>query len=522
MKGKINLTLGTLVLALPIVFYSFSACTSALPSAIKTDAGIVSGAPNAIGDVVAFKGVPFAAPPVGNLRWKAPQPAQPWSGVKQCTAFGPSPMQNKPAPFMVWTSEFLIPEAPISEDCLYLNVWTNAKSDHDKKPVYVWIYGGGFMSGGTACPIYDGEAMAKKGVIVVSVNYRVGVFGFFAHPELSKESRDKVSGNYGLLDQIAGLKWVQKNIAAFGGDPDNVTIGGQSAGSMSVNDLVATPLAKGLFKRAIGESGSQVIKQGGITTGAMEAAERRGTATAEKAGVKSLTELRAMTAEDAMKKLAGGYGPIVDGYVLPEPVANIFAENKQNHVAIITGWNLDDVVFTQTKNKEDYKKQVASDYGADSTAFFKSYPATTNEEAKQSQRNLGRDQVFGASGYKWAQLQSKYDDSPAWVYNFNRKVPGTGAHANDGAFHTGEVPYVFDNLKFLDRPHQPSDYELAKLMSAYWVNFIKTGDPNGDGLPQWPKFNSQENKAMIFDEQLKVVPLPGKDGLDILLAKAEK
>src|SRR6478735_1674901 len=223
---------------------------------IKTGAGLVCGITNSAGDVRIFKGIPVSAPPVGALRWNAPQPVQPWTGVKRCDTFSASPMQSPPAPFSMWSAEFLIQKEPISEDCLYLNVWTGAIAPNKKLPVLVWIYGGGFNSGGSNVPIYDGEAMAKKGIVFVSINYRVGIFGFFAHPDLTKESPYHASGNYGIMDQVAALQWVQKNIAAFGGDPDNVTIAGKSAGSMSVNCLVASPLAKGLFQKAIGESGA--------------------------------------------------------------------------------------------------------------------------------------------------------------------------------------------------------------------------------------------------------------------------
>ena len=313
-----------------VCLYSFNVKTGGTISltVAHTDAGTVSGISNSSGDVTAFKGIPFAAPPVGDLRWKAPQPAKHWDGVKLCDAFGPSPMQAKPAPMMVYTSEFLIPEKPISEDCLYLNVWTNAIAKKDKKPVFVWIYGGGFGSGGSACSIYDGEALAKKGIIFVSINYRVGAFGFFAHPELSKESPDKASGNYGLLDQIAALKWVKQNISTFGGDPDNVTVAGQSAGSMSVNCLVASPLTKGLFKKAIAESGSFLTPSPYFNTSSLSSAEEKGKKAAEKAGVNSLAEMRNMSAEDVMNKFQGMYAPVVDGYVLPEPVADIFVQEQ--------------------------------------------------------------------------------------------------------------------------------------------------------------------------------------------------
>ncbi len=522
MKKQTKIAIGVLALAASFTFYSFIVNKATLPPAVHTEAGMVSGVKNNTGDVTAFKGIPFAAPPVGNLRWKAPQPAAHWDGIKKCDAFSASPMQDKPVPFMVYTSEFLIPEAPISEDCLYLNVWTNAKAPTDKKAVFVWIYGGGFGSGGTACPIYDGEAMAKKGIIFVSANYRVGVFGFLAHPELTKEANGKASGNYGLLDQVAALKWVKKNIAAFGGDPNNVTIAGQSAGSMSVNCLVASPLAKGLFNHAIAESGSFMIKNPVLASGTLKSAEEQGVKLAEKAGAKSLAEMRAMPADEVLNKFKGRYSPIVDGYVLPQSVPDIFAANKQNHVPVIIGWNEDEFGGAPI-SKEDFKKKAEKDYGSDAATFLKYFPAETDEQAQKSQIYLTRDQVFATSGYKWANLQSKLPNSAVYVYNFNRKVPATGDMVKYGAFHTAEVSYVMDNLKFLNnRPFEPADHALAKLMSGYWVNFIKTGNPNGNGLPEWPKHNTTQNLAKVFDAKSTTEKLPGKGGLDFLLSKAAK
>jgi para-nitrobenzyl esterase len=510
------------LLAAPVFLYSFIPKPTIAPAltGAKTEGGMVSGVPNSAGDITAFKGIPFAAPPVGELRWKGPQPVKHWGGVKKCEAFGPSPMQPKPTPFMVYTSEFLIPEQPISEDCLYLNLWTGAKSRSEKRAVFVYIYGGGFTSGGSACDIYNGEALAKKGIVFVSINYRVGVFGFFAHPELTKESNGMASGNYGLLDQIAALKWVKKNIAAFGGDPDKVTICGQSAGSMSVNALVASPQAKGLFNRAIAESGSLTVKNPAISAATLRAAETAGEKAAEKVGAKSLADLRAMSAEDVLKKLTGRYSPIVDGYVLPESIPDIFAGNKQNHVALITGWNGDESFVMSFKNNADYRKQIAKDYGADSALALKYFPGSTDEQAARSQIEISRNQIFALSGYNWANMQSQYSDSPVYVYNFNRKVPATGDYVKFGAFHTAEVPYVMNDLKFLkNRPLEKADYELADLMSDYWVNFIKTGNPNGKGLPEWPKYNTATNQAMVFDAKSKAEKLPGKGGLDFMLAE---
>ena len=520
MKKQSKIALGAVMLAASVISYSFIVNKANFLAVVPTEAGLVSGVKT--GDITAYKGIPFAAPPVGDLRWKAPQPAKHWDGVRKCVAFSASPMQAKPTPFMVYTSEFLIPESPIGEDCLYLNVWTGAKTKADKRPVFVWIYGGGFTSGGSACPIYDGEAMAKKGIVFVSANYRVGVFGFLAHPELTKEANGKGSGNYALLDQVAALKWVKRNIAAFGGDPDNVTIGGQSAGSMSVNCLVASPLTKGLFNRAIAESGSMVVKNPLLASGTLETAEAQGTKLAEKAGAKTLAEMRAMPAEEVLKKFQGQFAPIVDGYVLPESVPDIFTTNKQNHVALITGWN-DDEFGGQTRSKEDFKKWAEAQYGADAVTFLKYFPAETDEQAKESQTRLSRDQIFAMAGFKWAALQSKYASSPVYVYNFDRKVPAEGDMKKYGAFHTAEVPYMLDNLKFLNnRPFEPADRKLAKTMSGYLVNFIKSGNPNGAGLPEWPKYNTTSYKIKAFNAKTTTETLPDKDGLTFLLSKTEK
>ena len=483
---------------------------------VRIETGLISGVKNASGDVLSFKGIPFAAPPVGDLRWKAPQPAQAWADVKVCDKFGPSPMQSKPVPFMVYTSEFLIPAESISEDCLYLNVWSAPKTN-TKRPVLVWIYGGGFSSGGTAVPIYDGQALAKKGIVFVSVNYRVGVFGFLAHPGLTKESANNASGNYGLLDQVAALKWVKDNIAAFGGDPGNVTIDGQSAGSMSVNCLVASPLAKGLFNKAIAESGSVMISNPLINTDGLSNAEQQGIKLADAVHAASLQELRKMPADELMK-FPGRFAPIVDGYVLPEQVAQIFADGKENKVPLMTGWNADESFIAKIEKKDAFKQQVKERYGANADEFLKYYTANTDEEAARSQVKLSRDMTFALSGYKWARLQSERSN-PVYLYNFARKLPATADYVKYGAFHTGEVAYVMDNLKFLNRPWEPVDQKLAELMSDYWVNFIKSGDPNGNGLPLWPKFNQQDQRAMVFDKTSGSRPLPDRGELEFMLIR---
>ena len=519
---KRSLTAACLVLAIAsILLYSFKSGMGIrkIDDTIRIETGLVSGVKSDSSDVVSYKGIPFAAPPVGYLRWKAPQPAQPWAGVKKCTAFGPSPMQTKPVPFGVYTPEFLIPETPISEDCLYLNVWTDAKKAA-KKAVFVWIYGGGFGSGGAGVPIYDGEAMAKKGIIFVSINYRVGVFGFMAHPDLTKESPNNASGNYGLLDQLAALKWVKNNIAAFGGDPDNVTVAGQSAGSMSISCLVASPLGKGLFKKAIAESGSLLIAKAAFQVNALKDAEQQGVKLAQSVNASSLADLRKVPAADLMK-FPGRYGPVTDGYVLPEPVPQIFAEGKQNDVALITGWNADEA-FAAIKPKEAFIQQAKDQYGADADTFLKYFPAATDAESTASQNKLSRDMIFAMSDYKWAKLQSEQGKSPVYLYNFNHKLPASPDFVKYGAFHTGEVAYVTYNLKFLHRPWLPGDFKLAAIMSAYWVNFIKYGNPNGKALPVWPQFNTKTNQVEVLDIATGAQTLPAKDELEFMISKNDQ
>lgn len=482
---------------------------------IKIDGGSISGGQSTDGKISFYKGIPFAAPPINDLRWKAPHPVKAWDSVLECKTFGASPMQGKPVPFSMWSQEFLIPEKPINEDCLYLNVWTGAKSGKEKRPVLVWIYGGGFGSGGSGVPIYDGEAMAKKGIIFVSINYRVGIFGFFAHPELTKESGHNASGNYGLLDQIAALHWVKNNIAGFGGDPNNITIAGQSAGSMSVNCLVASPLAKGLFKKAIAESGAS------FTSGnaSLQNAEEDGINVLKKLNLSSIADLRKMSAEDLMQKAQAMRGPIIDGYVLPESIATIFKEKKQNDVALLTGWNEDEgIIFGPIKTATDYRKQIAEQYQADSTTFLKYYPANTEAEAASSQLKASRDIIFGVHNYTWANVQSK-QGKPVYVYRFKRKVPATGDYKKYGAFHTGEVPYAYNNLKFVDRPWEAADHRLANVMSSYWVNFTRSGNPNGKGLPKWPAYKTNSKQVMLLDVKQQAGRIPDANALDFMFGK---
>ena len=493
-----------------IAVFAFN-CTHAQQNAvISTKTGKIRGAQSKDGKIVSFKGIPFAAPPVGALRWKAPQPAEKWKGIKDCSKFSASPMQPKPVPFSMWSSEFLIPEEPISEDCLYLNVWTASKKAGNKKPVLVWIYGGGFSSGGSACPIYDGEALARKDIVVVSLNYRVGIFGFFAHPDLSSDGEK--SGNFGLLDQIAALKWVKENISAFGGDPAQVTIAGQSAGSMSVNALVASPLAAGLFDKAIGHSGANFTS----SNPTKEMAESEVRLTLKTLGSARLEDLRKMDATILLNKGNAMRRPYIDGHVLPEQVADLYATGKQNKVALLHGWNEDEgLVFGPIKNATDFVNDLRNNYGRNADFLIGQYRAANDFEAAQAQLDLSRDQLFGLQGYLWLEAQQS-QKLPVYAYRFKRIVPATGAYKKFKAFHTGEVPYAFNNLRFVNRPWEKADHQLAETMSGYWVNFVKTGNPNGKELPPWPAYQSNEKEIIILDENISHKPMPDAERLDLL------
>lgn len=452
-----------------------------------------------------FKGIPFAAPPVGSLRWKAPQAPAKWNGTLECSKFSASPVQPTPAPFLCWSAEFIAPPKPLSEDCLYLNVWSAADPAKEKRPVFVWVYGGGFSSGSAACAIYDGQEMAKRGIIFVSINYRVGPFGFMAHPELSKE-QNNASGNYGIMDQIAALQWVKKNIAAFGGDPDQVTIGGQSAGSMSINALVGSPLAKGLFQRAIAESGALLTNHLPST---LEEAEKTGFALQQKAGVKTLEELRKLPADSILKysqHLNGArMGLNLDGYVLPKDFWNHFKNDEHNDVPLLTGWvGGDGALFGPANtNAEKAKKDAALKYGNDAQNYLDAFPAATDDLAKESQvlENIISFAAFPSQ--QWA----LYNKHSSYLYKISNIPTDKEGFPNYGAFHTSEVPYALHTLHLWQRNWTSHDLRVEELLSTYWLNFIKTGDPNGNGQPVWKKYDN--NEGFILEvSNTTVAPLP--------------
>lgn len=457
---------------------------------VKTAAGLVSGILE--DSVYIFKGVPFAAPPVGELRWKEPKPHAPWTDTLACTKFGATPIQNEQKPFRMWTEEFLAPAEPYSEDCLYLNIWSGASHANDKLPVLVWIYGGGFNSGSGACAIYDGKALANEGIVYVTINYRLGAFGFMAHPELTAEADHKSSGNYGLMDQIAALKWIKKNIAAFGGDPEKVTIAGQSAGSMSVQCLVASPLAKGLFRGAIAQSGT------GHSARTLQEAEKIGTALSSKINSASIASLRELNA-DSLLSLSntfpfGSFFPNVDSYVIPTALDSIFEKKQHNDVTVMVGWVLGDgdLVMRQPKSANDFIKDASKSFGKKSTEFLKHFPASSDEEAIASQKKLGLIQFAAAGAYKWAKINS----SNTYLYEFTYVPTDKPGFPNYGAFHTSEVPYALHTLSLWNRPWKQTDYDVEQYMSTYWLNFVKTGNPNSEGLPEWKPYKPEAPAIM--------------------------
>lgn len=481
----------------------FGLSLGAVAQQVRTDAGVVEGTKSADGKVEVFRGIPFAAPPVGDLRWKAPQPVAPWEGVKKADAFGARCIQGNVFGDMVFH------DAGPSEDCLYLNVWTPSSSANAKLPVMVWIYGGGFQAGATSEGRQDGVALAHRGVVVVSMNYRLGVFGFFSHPELTKESPQHASGNYGLLDQAAALEWVKKNIAAFGGDPKNITIFGESAGSFSVCALMASPVSRGLLHRAIGESGAFFGRT--LNAKPLAQSEQDGAKFGEAHGAATLQQLRAIPAQqlldEAMKdRNAFRFGPNIDGYFFPENPAEIYAKGEQAHIDLLAGWNHDEGNYhmffgRDAATKENYVKKIEETDKGDAPQVLKMFPGNTDEQAQESAGLLATANFIGFGTWKWIESQAQLKGPSVYRYEFDqpRPLPSSGAPAGAVplAVHSAEIEYVFGMLKTKDLPYQPEDYALSEQMSAYWSNFAKKGDPNGEGLPHWPRYDAKDGYEVM-------------------------
>lgn len=496
-----------------LLFASWSAMAQS-PSPVKVEQGQLRG--EVVNGLTVYKGIPFAAPPVGELRWRAPQPAAKWSGVKETNAFAPAPFQGGNPP------------SGKSEDCLYLNVWTPAKSASERVPVLVWIYGGGFSFGSTSEPVYNGENLAKKGVVLVSIAYRVGALGFLAHPELGAESKSGASGNYGLMDMIAGLEWIKKNIAAFGGDPSNVTIFGESAGGIAVSMLCASPQAKGLFHKAISQSGGsfgppRYTTYPGENMKVLAVAEEDGKEYLKKAGVTSIEKLRNIPADS----LPSGWGmgsawPIIDGQIIPDDQYKLYESGRYNDVPVLIGYNSDEGLsflgMMRTKGPEEFIESVRIRFGKFADALLKAYPVGDTALTKPA-RDLLRDAAFGWHTWSWARLQSEKGKSKVYFYYFDQHpdYPETSPQAGHGSPHGQEVAFVFQNLDTSKPEVSDTDKSISQAMSTYWTNFAKFGHPNSKELPEWPAFSeSNKNSVMYFQQKPHPGSVPSLESLHVL------
>jgi para-nitrobenzyl esterase len=501
---------------LSALLYLVPAVTGAAQPRVKVESGVLEGTANPAHSVRIFRGIPYAAPPTGNLRWKEPLPPPAWRGVRKADAFGARCFQ--PSLF----SDMIFRDAGMAEDCLFLNVWTPANAR--RLPVLVYFHGGGFGAGSGDEPRYDGENFARKGVVVVTVNYRLGVFGFLAHPELTAESAHKASGNYGMLDQAAALQWVERNIAALGGDPKRVTIGGESAGSFAVSALMASPLSRRLFHGAIGESGAMFSTgTGTLAAQPLAKGEQSGLEFAAAAGAKSLAELRVKTAGELVRASsqsgAARFSPIVDGYFLPATPVSIYSQGQQSHVPLLAGWNADEVrigvlMATPKPTAESFAARLRAVFGNQADRALTLYPASNDEEALRSAGDLASDQFIDYCTWKWIELQAGTAKAPVYRYQFDRAVPlpaGTPDRGIKGlAGHSWELEYVFGALDSKKAAWEPEDRRTSEIMAGYFANFIKTGDPNGAGLAPWPAFGAS-HQVMHLDAASHAAPEEHRD-----------
>src|ERR1035437_1994006 len=478
-----------LLALLTISFSAFAQLNNNAPQ-VKTANGILEGV-NRSG-IKIFKGVPFAAPPVGQYRWREPQPVKNWEGVLKADKFSLRPMQKPVFSDMIFLSD------KISEDCLYLNVWTAAITGNEKLPALVYFYGGGLIAGSGDELRYAGETLARKGIITITVNYRLGIFGFFSLPELSKESPNHTSGNYGYLDQAAALNWVKTNIAAFGGDPNRVTIAGESAGSISVSALMCSPISKNLFARVIGSSGSLM---GALSPIPLGQAEMNGKLTAKDLNMETLAGLRAIPAEKLMDA-KGQFSPDIDGYFIPKSPVEIFAKGEQAKVSALIGWNsmqINSAYFLKGKapTLANFKEAANKAFGDTTDLVSNLYHATDDASASVAATDLASDMFIGFSTWKWTDMQKKTGGKPVFRYRFCHPRPLMIPSLNKapratGAVHSADIEYAMGNL-YTNRVFdwQADDFEVSEIFQSYYLNFVKTGNPNGLGVPEWPSINNQ-------------------------------
>jgi para-nitrobenzyl esterase len=512
------------------------ATAQAAPAAIRIETGLLAGVPGRDPSITVYKGVPYAAPPVGELRFAPPRPPIPWQGVRKADHFGKTCPQSGP-------------QENMSEDCLFANVWTGPRLASGSRPVFVWIYGGGFSGGSGSEPTFDGEALAKKGLVVVTFNYRLGALGFLATPELSEESGHHASGNAGLSDDIALLKWVQKNISAFGGDPNRVTAGGQSAGAGSVGFLAMSPLAKGLFQRAIEESHARYsrdteLRYLSVSWRPLKVAEAAGVKFADERGAHSLKELRALpwqrlivsgnvmdmsveTGSDAKPPL---FRPVIDGWVIPKDYSQTYASGTQNNVAVIAGNNRDETgavpenTFAERRAADNgprpglphinltlaaFQDAAKRKFGPLAPEFLKLYPASNDDEAALESNQAARDNSR-VSTYLWGKDWTLHATKPVYTYFWTHRPTGDP----NGAHHGSEILFVFNNLYLKSQPWTDEDRKIAETMSSYWANFVATGNPNGSGLPFWPTFNPQSPTVMEVGDHFGPIPVASQPRLE--------
>jgi para-nitrobenzyl esterase len=472
---------------------------------VHTEQGTVHGKTIGGGKVKAFLGLPYAQPPLGDLRWKAPAPPAAWRGVRDATQFA-----HRCEQWHIWT-DYLFLDSGTSEDCLYLNVYAPAGARRaGKLPVMFWIHGGGYTAGAGSEPRYTNSGLVARGVVLVTINYRLGVFGFLATKDLAAEDNGH-AGNYGLMDMVAALRWVKQNIAGFGGDPDNVTIFGESAGSFAVSTLLAAPDAHGLFQKAIGESGAPF--GGVLPTSRLAERAQRDQDWADSLGVKTLAGLRTVPTDKlidaASKKPVGWFGPVLDGQFLPEDVPAIYAAGQQMHVPVIIGWNRDERAGTLSKGMtvEKWKAFAAEHYGKLADQFLAAFPASTDQEAVQSANAYTTDEFIALGTWKWAEAESQKGGAPVYRYRFDLPAPPSEMHPEGKyAFHSDELEYVFGTL---DVRHgstwRPEDRALSEQMMDYWTNFARSGDPNGKGLPHWPRYDT-EKELIHLDSTITAGP----------------
>lgn len=529
-----------------VLIFPTLAQNNSFPVQTKVENGVIEGLYDIKSNLQLYLGIPFAKPPVGDLRWKAPQPPENWKGVLSTKKFGPRAIQAPVFGDMNFRSDGL------SEDCLYLNVWTPAKRNTKGLPVLVYFYGGGFVAGDGSEPRYDGASMAKKGMVAVTVNYRLNIFGFFAHPELSKEAPYKGSGNYGLLDQSAALQWVQKNIAAFGGDPKRVTIAGESAGSISVSAQMASPLSKNLFAAAIGESGAGINPT--LAPVPLTEAEKNGLEFSKNAGYPSLAQLRALSTRELyeiyVESNRFGFPTVLDGYFYPRSIPEIFNAKEQAQVPLLLGWNSAEIpgmAFMQglPYTDDNYVKKVKEAYPNDYEQVLKLYPHGSLHEIERSATALASDRFIAYSTWKWFDLHRKNSKQPVYRYLYSKLRPplvdqskvsglagGTVEKEQDtpatpqpiGAPHACEIEYCMGNLPLVkDYAWTKDDYKVSEVMQNYFANFIIKGNPNGDGLPEWPAAepNDPAPPVMVINVESKAIKAEN-DARYLFLDKAYK